>query len=181
MLAAPAGLVLALCVFLPAVKGCNDPIYPFEVPPAWPPYVLGAIVVAMALTRRLGVLRALTMAALTIATLSGGVFGLLVGWGGRGFELVWALGLGVIAVLLLVGVLRGRGTEERAARMVIGVGVLCTPWFALLAFDPDGLIGVRVSLAASVALIIAGAEWRRELARVRAGTHPVPPARARSG
>jgi hypothetical protein len=178
-LALPAGVVLALCVFLPALRVCGSPTYPVEIPPAWPPYLLGAIVAAMALSRRLETLRGWTTVALLIGAGTGGAFGLIAAWGGRGEGLAWGLGLWLVGGLFVWLIVRGRGIEERAARTVIGVGALCTPWFALLAFDPDGMIGARVSLAASVALIIAGVEWRRELARAR--DWPVPPARARPG
>lgn len=182
-LAAPSGLILLACLFLPAVKGCSEPIYPIEVPIFWTPYVLGGLVAALALARRLGPVRVLTTIVLVLVVLTGGGFGLVVGWTSRGDDIavLVCIGLWVASVVYAVLVQRGGDPEERAARAVLGAGILCTPWFALWAFDPDGLIGVRVSLAASIGLIIAGAEWRREVARARAISHPVPPARARPG
>src|SRR4051812_32980624 len=42
----PSGLVLFLCLFLPAVKGCNEPVYPITLPMLWHPY-LYAVVIAV--------------------------------------------------------------------------------------------------------------------------------------
>lgn len=34
-------LLLAACFFFPAVRGCNDVVYPYSVPEAWTPYIWG--------------------------------------------------------------------------------------------------------------------------------------------
>src|SRR5438477_10197981 len=72
-LTAPAGLLLFACLFLPAVKGCSAPLYPYEMPMFVPPYVYGlalAIGAATVSARRLR--RAITaIRAITIATAVG--------------------------------------------------------------------------------------------------------------
>ncbi len=49
LLTIPSGVVLFVCLFLPAATSCDDPITPLELPPFWWPYVIGAIVAGFAL------------------------------------------------------------------------------------------------------------------------------------
>ena len=65
-----SGIVLFLCLFLPAVKACNSPVYPYELPPFCPPYAFGLIIaiVAMARTRR-GLAIALAILRITIVAM----------------------------------------------------------------------------------------------------------------
>src|SRR4051812_2526988 len=48
------GLILALCFVLPAVKGCNEPVRPYEVPSAWGPSALGLFAALLAVLRLAG-------------------------------------------------------------------------------------------------------------------------------
>ena len=48
-LSVPGGLLLALCIFLPAVKGCDKPVYPYEAPLCLGPYLFGLLVAVLAL------------------------------------------------------------------------------------------------------------------------------------
>lgn len=45
----PSGALLALCLFLPATQACSEPVYPYSVPFAWPPHLLGLLAVIAAL------------------------------------------------------------------------------------------------------------------------------------
>jgi len=49
MLAAPSGLLLFVCMFLPITEQCGEAVYPYEAPPACVPYVLGLVVAVRAL------------------------------------------------------------------------------------------------------------------------------------
>jgi len=178
-LAAPPGVVLAACMFLPAIQSCGSPLHPVELPPVCVPYVLGALVAAMAWSRRLGRLRALTTAVIATAGATAGTTGIVFVATGDGWGLLWGGPLVLCALLLLASDLRARSTEERAALGVLFTGLACAIWFGPWAFDRSALIGVRVSLGASVAMIIAGAEWWREAVQVL--PEPVPRVRVRSG
>jgi hypothetical protein len=173
-LALPGGVVLALCIFLPALRVCGSPTYPITMPPFWSPYVLGALVAVMAIARTPRGLRATLIAVAVIYVLN------LIGWGVVTMSTLEGapIGLGMLVLAGAFIALTRRGELElRAAHATLLVGLACTPWFALLAFDPDGMWGAWVSLGASLALVIAGLEWRRQVRLAR--TEPVPRAIAR--
>jgi len=176
-LALPFGVVLALCIFMPALRVCGTPTYPISMPPFWSPYVLGALVAALAAARTRGGMRGLVIAIASVVAVTA------FGWGVVAMSSIEgaAIGVAILAfgVAFVVTVRKGP-VEERAARATIGVGIMCTPWFTLLAFDPDGMWGAWVSLVASLALIFAGLDWRRRLRLARADQDAIPRAIARA-
>ncbi|MBK9035533.1 MAG: hypothetical protein IPL61_30465 [Myxococcales bacterium] len=48
----PSGLLLFVCLFLPAADSCNGPIVPLEWPPLWWPHVIGGLAAGSALCGR---------------------------------------------------------------------------------------------------------------------------------
>ncbi|MCE9577757.1 MAG: hypothetical protein K8W52_31780 [Deltaproteobacteria bacterium] len=172
LFALPSGIVLVVAIFLPVVKVCGDPAYPIQVPFVWGPYVLGGLVIAMALAGTARGLRGLVITAQAIVALQWGGFGLAMFQDVSGAP--WGLLLLAAVVAFWYGTRRG-DREQGAANAVIGIGLVCLPWFALFAFDKDGMWGAWVSLGAALAVIGSGLEWRRELRLAR--TEPVPTAR----
>jgi hypothetical protein len=173
-LALPAGVVLALCIFLPALRVCGSPTYPIAVPPFWSPYVLGVGVAWLAGARSLRGAAAALVFVKVVMLLT------VVGWGVVASASLDGLpfGLAFFAIgALFFAVTHGGPVEERAARATIATGVLCTAWFAMIAFDPDGMIGAWISFGASLALVVLGLEWRRRARLER--DEPVPRARAK--
>jgi hypothetical protein len=153
-----SGLLLFACLFLPAVKGCHQPVMAFEVPPFMPPYLYGLVfaVIAIVWTPRglaLGVLALRVLGALVVI--------------GSAVLVVIAPPVGVIELLiggvLLVTVGVSGSSEPRAVASGIIVGVICVVWFGCWAVTPDALIGVYLSLASSLGLLVGCLAWLREL------------------
>ena len=156
---AVSGLLLFLCLFLPAVRACGTPTYPYEIPAFTPPYVLGLVfaLTALARTRRgigigLGALRI----ALGVMLLGGAV--MLTRSTLVGFIL---MGL----ALLLIGTLAGKAPPERRIALVsITANVLWAVWFVLWCTDSGAMIGVYASLIGSLGLIVGGVMWLDDIA-----------------
>jgi hypothetical protein len=174
---APSGLVLFVCLFLPAYRVCGSPAYPFELWPLATPYLLGGLVAVMALIGRPNEPHRLA------AGIRALIWTTVIGWA------LYLLGLAategeVIPVLIWAPVgtvilgLYGRGHDERAAaRTTIATAIVCAVWFGLFCFDPSALAGIYLSAGAAVAMLVGGLEWRREV--LRDAAQRIPDARAR--
>ena len=44
LFAVPSGLLLFVCMFLPFIENCGEPVYPYQAPLACAPYVIGLVV-----------------------------------------------------------------------------------------------------------------------------------------
>ena len=157
----PAGLLLFVCLFLPAVKGCSEPVYPVAMPMFWHPYLYGLVLALGTATATVRSLRHTVVALRILAWLT------IVG----GALLVVVVGpLGIAELLLgcaLLGVIGRSGcSERRAALTAVGVGALSLLWFGLWGATPDALVGVYVSALASVGLVVGGLVWLGESSRV---------------
>lgn len=155
----PAGVLLFVCLFLPAVKGCgSQPVYPVELPYFWHPYAYGAILAftALATTQRAVRRATIVMRVLAIGVLVASVVLTLLT-----FELGIVL-LGVAAVLL--GVIGTTGvSERRLAGSGIVVSVMSLLWFGLWCGSSEAMVGVYVSLGASIFLLAGTLHWLSEI------------------
>ena len=153
-------------MFAPLLRVCDDPVYPVEAPFAWTPYLLGVIVALLAVTQSRRALEGLVVTAQVIIGLTAlipGYFAMFAG-GKEGF-VGGSVILGVGAALVLA--LSHGSPSVRAANTLIVTGSVCTAWFALFAFSEDAMWGAYLSLAASIAILFMGIEWRRVLAQRR--------------
>lgn len=167
-----SGILLFSCLFLPAVDACG-PVLPYELPPVAPPYVLGLVFALIAIAQTDRGLRGGILALRAVAAIAAAA-GVVV------IPVVPEIGVPELAVgvvlLLVVGL--WRTTEPRVAAAALLVGAVSALWFGLWCLDDGALIGVYLSLASSVGLVLGAVLWRRELA-----DRPpvdVPPAVARS-
>ena len=158
-LTAPAGVLLFACLFLPAVRGCEAPVYPLEMPMFAPPYFYGMALACAALATTARTLRVAITAlrVVTLAAVAGSVMLIVV-----------SPGLGIVevaataALLATIGV--GGYSERRAALLATVVGAICTLWFGLWASSRDAMIGVYLSTVGAVGLLTGGLVWLGDLA-----------------
>ena len=162
-----SGLLLFACMFLPAVRGCDAPITPLDAPPFLPPYVYGLVFAVIALWRTarglgLGVhalraVSALVVLGSVVVTMLAPPIGMT--------ELV----LGCV-LLVVIGV--HDSSERRVAGAGMAVGAICVLWFGFWTVTPEALIGVHLSLIASIGLFAGSVAWLRELVARRAVDMP---------
>ncbi len=154
----PSGLLLFVCMFLPAVKECGASVYPTEMPVFWHPYVYGLALAIASCAMTVGaVRRAVTMMRV--------VAGLAIAGGAA--TLFASTGLGTVLLVLggvLLAMIGVRGaSERRIASTGIVVSVMCLLWFGLWAGSAGAMIGVYVSLAASIFLLAGSLLWLSEI------------------
>ena len=158
LLTGTSGVLLFACMFLPAVKGCSSPIVPLELPPFVPPYLFGLVFAWLALSRTR---RALAAGSFVLRMVALGVV-----LAGIALVLI-APTVGIIEVavgLVLVATIGGRrGSERRIAVSGVVIGAVCTVWFGLWSVTPEALLGVYLSLASSVGLLLGSTMWVAEL------------------
>jgi hypothetical protein len=159
-LTAPSGVVLFVCMFLPAMKSCGSAaVYPTELPFYCHPYVYGlALAIAsLAVTER-AVRRAVVMMRVVAWSAVAGGIATIVQSRGLGGAALIALGGALVAVIGVRGAF-----ERRIAITGIVVSVLCILWFGLWAGSGGALVGIYLSLAASIFLLAGCLLWLSEL------------------
>jgi len=169
LLTGTSGLLLFVCLFLPAVKGCSSaPIHPYEVPPFWLPYIYGAVfsVVALARTQRGLELGTNVLRALAVITIAAG--GILLAVMELAGIIQMLVGIAMLCVIDLRGV-----SERRVAASGLLVGLLCSIWFGLWAGSQDALYGVFLSLGSSLGILVGSFVWIFEAIHVHDEPMPI--------
>jgi hypothetical protein len=154
----PAGLLLFVCLFLPAVKGCNEPVYPLEMPMFWHPYGYGLVFALGAASLTVRGMRATAIALRVLAWLT--VAGACV-------LAIASPGLGIVELalgLILLAVIGTKGhSERRIAATAIVLAAVSVLWFGLWASTAGALIGVYLTLVASIFLLAGALLWLGEI------------------
>jgi hypothetical protein len=157
-LAGVSGILLFACMFLPAIKGCSDPVMPYELPPFVPPYLYGLVFALLALSRssRALVLGVRALRVLAVFVVAGSVVLIVVV---PPVGLVELVAGGVLLVIIGFSDI----TELRVAMTGIAVGLISTIWFGFWSATPDALAGVYLSLASSIGLVAGSLAWLCEI------------------
>ncbi len=154
----PAGLLLFVCLFLPAVKGCHETVYPISMPLVIHPYVYGIVFALGAGTLTIRGMRK-TIDALRILAYGSLAFGVVLVPLRPGTGLLELATGG--ALLALIG--RSGYSERRAALTAIVIGMLSLLWFGLLASTAAAMVGVYLSVLAAIGLLVGGLVWLAEI------------------
>jgi hypothetical protein len=150
LVTAPAGLLLFICFFLPAVRGCGSPVYPIEVPIFSLPYLLGACAVAAALTSRGRAERIFAGVVMVLSVLSTIWFAL---WLSDGDALVGVYLAFVASVWLVVG--SGWWRRELKHERPEPVGVLPVARLAHVHLPSSRHVALVVAMLASMGVSFA--------------------------
>jgi hypothetical protein len=153
-----SGILLFVCMVLPAVKSCGQPVTPLEVPPFLPPYLYGLVLALIAMSRTSRGLAYGATALRVLAALI--VLGSVV-------LVVIAPEIGVVELLIGVVLQVTIGVSRTTELRVVATGILVSLgsilWFGMWSVTSDALIGVYCSLASSIGLLAGCLGWLREL------------------
>lgn len=162
-----SGLLLFACMFLPAIRGCGAPLTPLDAPPFLPPYVFGLVLAVIALWRTARGL-ALGVHALRLAAVLVVIGSVLVTMLAPPIGLT-ELVLGCV-LLAMIGVYDA--SERRVAAAAMAISMICVVWFAFWSITPDALVGVHLSLIASIGLFAGSVGWLHDLVSSPAADMP---------
>lgn len=170
LLTGTSGVLLFACLFLPAVEGCDRPIVPLDAPAFWPPYLYGLVFAFAALVRtRRGLVGAIyALRALSLIVIGGGIAIAIAAGPGGAFVVVYGS-------LLLATTGWTGASEHRLAMTAIATASTSSVWFAMWSCTPAALLGVKLSLASALGLLVGSLAWIRE-ARTSPRASPLPPA-----
>jgi hypothetical protein len=149
------GVVLIVCLFLPAMRVCGNPTAPITFPPCYVVYLGGVGVVAMALARGRRMLKFGAALSPTLAVLTVG--GCLMCH--REAAPLVAIVTLWFAVVVPCAIVRRTPSERALAIIALMQGLGSTAWATLLVTDKDGMWGADLTLAAGIALVIGAAVW----------------------
>lgn len=157
----PAGLLLFVCLFLPAMRGCHETVYPVTMPMFWHPYIYGLVIALGTATVTVRHLRYTVLALRILAwlTIIGGAF-LVVFAGPLGIAEL------IVGGCLLGAIGRSGCSERRVALTAITISSFSLLWFGLWVATPDAMIGVYLGAASSAGLLAGALLWLGETTRV---------------
>ncbi|CAN5887720.1 hypothetical protein BH11MYX3_BH11MYX3_40610 [soil metagenome] len=159
-----SGWLLFVCLFLPTLRVCGDPMMPIQFPPDYAVYfgAIGVGIIGFAtahVTRRNWAVIILSLWLTTLLTI------LTLAFGAQSAPVGFVTGALSLWILIWSGraMIRAKLGERSVAVSCLIHAVISIGWSALLALDKDGMWGATVSLgAASLMLFAAGGYWAWE-------------------
>ncbi|HEY4178545.1 MAG TPA: hypothetical protein VGM90_16975 [Kofleriaceae bacterium] len=174
--------VLFVCFFLPTLRVCGSPSFPFEFPPVYIVHVGALLFLAAALVKTLRTARILTSVWLALLVLSAtSIFALLLADASAPLALSFCGLMLIIAPFLARTLYRSTFGERGVWIAATGHGIASACWYLLLASDHDHMWGAYVGLASATLMAIMCAAAAGEIHAARRAARdddaPVPPAR----
>ena len=162
-LSIPGGLLLGLCLFLPAVEGCEKPVYPYEIPQVYGPYLFGLLVALLAWLPAGKKTQLLRFAAWTVGTVSavGGILNLInsmIGPDVKYRHFLWAelLFWTPLLVALAGSVRHHRDPRRWHSELLWSGGGLALVFFSQFVVTGTTYFGLWLSILATLLLISEG-------------------------
>jgi len=184
LLAVPSWL-LFLCLFLPTLRVCGDPMIPLQFPPSYAVYLGGVAVAVIAGARLLRTRQYVFCVLVTLWTLT--VLTCLTAWASAEVLIAGVI-VGsvflVVQILLVRALLRTAWSERGIAIGCLVHALLAVGWSALLVSDPDRMWGAYVSFGTGIAMMVASGVMvgraHEQIVRTRRETEPAPLPEARA-
>ena len=154
-----SGWLLVVCMFLPTLRVCGDPVAPYQFPPSYGVYIGSALVAVIALAARpaqrtmcIVVIGLWGVTAVAIVALIAGAAQVALGL------LAAVLGVGGL-IVGLIKLARMAWSERVIATACLGHATLSCGWYCLLCVDSHRMWGAWVGLGASLAMVAVAAGW----------------------
>jgi hypothetical protein len=184
LLAIP-GWLLFVCLVLPTLRVCGDPMVPLQFPPSYAVYLGGAVIAISATSLFLRTRQRAFTIGITLWSITAlAILAAIIHSGMEAAGVVAAILFFAFQIWMVMALWRVRWSSRAMAIGYTIHGVAAVIWNCLLAFDPDAMFGAWIALAGSAALLIASIaalrSAHRELVEQRRETEPAPLPTARA-
>jgi hypothetical protein len=175
------GVVLLACLFLPAMRVCNEPTAPISFPPCYGAYFggIGILIMAFANRKRLLAVGASITPVLGIVSVGGILTLMCLDDRGNLTMRVAATGFGALTIGTAIATvryfLRNPPSSKTMAAIVVVQGLGSTLWASILAFDRNGMWGADVTAITGAVIVLGGLSWLVADAPVQVEAEPVLP------
>ena len=172
-----SGWLLFVCLFLPTLRVCGDPMMPIQFPPTYGVYLGGLLIGILGFATLQRTRRNLFVGLSALYIASAFTF-LALFMGGEISEVVGLIAGVVLTGVLIISVRKMSGSPWSERAISIGCvihAMVSLGWSSLLAFDKDGMWGAMVAVGAASLMLFASIGYTISAAAdARRATEPIP-------